>query len=168
LPWNNTCPCFFLHPLLRSIPPEITRSMTWNPCLLTYRLHNLWSFITDRPILCWGGCWIALLSIFRSNFGNLVDCCLDGGYSDGTIVSCIAQANGFVCAHPPMAIFPNACDPRIPMHRYWDFVKRQFFVTDTYSTPYNRSVVHSSHGSSCRPYISAQFGSQSRHSSESS
>jgi hypothetical protein len=86
---------------------------------------------------------MAPLAIFRTNFGHLVDCYLDGGYSDDTIVSCIAQENGFVCAHPPRAIFPNVVDPRTPMRRYWEFVKRQFFVTDTYSTPYNRSVVHS-------------------------
>jgi hypothetical protein len=115
----------------------------WTYCLFTYRMHNLWSFITDRPILCWGGCWMGPLSMFRTNYGSLVDCYLDGGYSDDTIVSCLAQQNGFVCAHPRLAIFPNLVDANTTFSRYWDFVRRQFFVTDTYATAYNRSIVHS-------------------------
>jgi hypothetical protein len=114
-----------------------------NYCLFSYRMHNLWSFITDRPILCWGGCWMAPLWVFRQNFSHLVDCYLDGGYSDDTIMSCIAQENGYVCAHPYRAIFPNKVSKETPFNKYWEFLKRQFFVTDTYSTPFNRSVVHS-------------------------
>jgi len=114
-----------------------------NYCLLTYRFHNLWSFITDRPILCWGGCWMAPLWVFRKNFNHLVDCYLDGGYSDDTIISCLAQQMGYVCAHPYRAIFPNVLPKRTSFPKYWDFLKRQFFVTDTYSTGYNKRVVHS-------------------------
>lgn len=115
----------------------------WNYCMMTYRLHNLFSFITDRPILCWGGCWMAPLWIFRKNFAHLVDCYLDGGYSDDTIVSCLAQQKGYVCAHPYKAIFPSVPSKNLPFIKYWDFLTRQFFVTDTYSTNYNKRVVHS-------------------------
>ena len=112
-------------------------------CLMFYRLHNLFSFITTRPILCWGGCWMSPLWVFRQNFADIVDCYIDGGYSDDTIVSCLAQENGYLCAHPYRAIFPQHVDPNISFSRYWDFMSRQFFVTDTYSTEYNKSVNHS-------------------------
>ncbi|OHT05619.1 Ceramide glucosyltransferase [Tritrichomonas foetus] len=114
-----------------------------NYCLLTYRIHNLFSYITERPILCWGGCWMSPLWVFRENFAHVVDCYLDGGYSDDTIISCLAQQKGYVCAHPHRAIFPNNVDKNTPFAKYWDFLKRQFFVTDTYSTNYNKRVVHS-------------------------
>lgn len=112
-------------------------------CLMFYRLHNLFSFITTRPILCWGGCWMAPLWVFRQNFAELVDCYIDGGYSDDTIISCLAQENGYLCAHPYRAIFPQPVDPGVSFSRYWEFMTRQFFVTDTYATEYNKSVGHS-------------------------
>ena len=112
-------------------------------CLMTYRLHNLFSFITPRPILCWGGCWMSPLSVFRENFNNLVDCYLDGGYSDDTIISCLIQQKGYVCAHPYRAIFPNVVAKNVPFAKYWEFMSRQFFVTDTYSTDFNKRVNHS-------------------------
>ena len=112
-------------------------------CVMFYRIHNLWSFITTRPILCWGGCWMSPLWVFRKNFAGIVDCYIDGGYSDDTIVSCLAQENGYVCAHPYRAIFPQPVDKDMPFSKYWDFITRQFFVTDTYSTEYEKSVNHS-------------------------
>jgi hypothetical protein len=86
---------------------------------------------------------MAPLWLFRENFAHLVDCYMDGGYSDDTIVSCIVQERGYVCAHPYRAIFPHVVERRMPFKRYWNFITRQFFVTDTYSTAFNRSVVHS-------------------------
>lgn len=115
----------------------------FNYCLLIYRLHNLYSFITDRPVLCWGGCWMSPRWIFRQNFAHLVDCYLDGGYSDDTIVSCIVQQEGYVCAHPYQAIFPGVPAKNLKFTKYFDFLTRQFFVNDTYSTAYNKRVVHS-------------------------
>jgi len=124
------------------IAPEHGASIA-NYCLLLYRMHNLFSFINDRPVLCWGGCWFAPIRLFKENFGNLVDCYLDGGYSDDTIISCIVQQKGFVCAHPYRATFPNQPDPNLPIKKYYEFMKRQMFVLDTYSTGYNKHVVHS-------------------------
>ncbi|KAH0790168.1 Ceramide glucosyltransferase [Histomonas meleagridis] len=112
-------------------------------CLMIYRLHNLFSFITPRPILCWGGCWMSTLSVFRENFNNLIDCYLDGGYSDDTIISLLVQQRGYVCAHPFRAIFPNVVSKKISFRKYWEFMTRQFFVTDTYATNFNKRVNHS-------------------------
>lgn len=115
----------------------------YNYALLTYRIHNLFSFITDRPILCWGGCWMSPMRLFKDNFCHLVDCYLDGGYSDDLIISCLIQQNGYICAHPLQAIFPSRPAKNYSFSKYWDFITRQFFVNDTYSTGYNRRVCHS-------------------------
>jgi len=111
--------------------------------LFVYRIQNLLSFITPRPVLCWGGCWFAPLRLFKENFFNLVDCYLDGGYSDDTIISTLVQKYGYVCSHPYKATFPTQPDPNMAVKKYYDFIKRQMFVLVTYSSSYNKRVCHS-------------------------
>lgn len=111
--------------------------------LMVYRLHNLWSFITDRPILCWGGSWLAPMDLFRSNNSKILDTYIDGGYSDDTLISCLIQEKGYKCAHPYRALYANVPNEKMTFHQYWEFIVRQFFVLGVYSTPYNKRVSHS-------------------------
>jgi hypothetical protein len=51
------------------------------------------------------------------------------------------KMDSFVRIHT--AQFANVVDSNIPFQKYWNFLKRQSIVTDTYSTDFNRSMVHS-------------------------
>lgn len=111
--------------------------------LFFYRLHNMLSFITNSAVLVWGGCWFGSIRLFKENFNSLIDCYLDGGYSDDTIISTIVQQHKKVCYCPFKASFPNQPAPDISFRKVIDFITRQFFVLDTYSNNYNKWVGHS-------------------------
>lgn len=123
------------------IPPP--GSSLHNYALVFFRNINLFSFITTRPILCWGGCQFGPLSLFRENFMHLIDCYLDGGYSDDNIISMLVQQKGKVCAHPARAIFPNELDQDTTFYKYWEYLCRQYFTLDTYCTGYSKSIGYS-------------------------
>ncbi|KDD75227.1 hypothetical protein H632_c797p1, partial [Helicosporidium sp. ATCC 50920] len=63
---------------------------------------------------------------------------LQGGYSDdlGAAACCARRGLDVYC--PPYAVFPQWLDARMDWARFWNYLSRQLFVLDTYSTPEHR------------------------------
>jgi hypothetical protein len=56
----------------------------------------------------------------------------DGGYSDDLLTAGYCAAQGLVIAVPATAIFPQQLQQQYSLRQYWNYLRRQLFVLDTY------------------------------------
>lgn len=66
----------------------------------------------------------------------------EGGYSDDLIVASSCGEHGLPIACPSSAIFPQLLDGDVSARRYWNYLRRQLYVMDTYVSAHNRRVNH--------------------------
>ncbi|GIQ83846.1 ceramide glucosyltransferase, partial [Kipferlia bialata] len=109
-------------------------------CITVYRSINLLGFLTRRPQFAWGGCFMTHRQSVVSNYGDILNIWRDGGYSDDMAVGNMALRSGRKIASHPSTMFPNRLPNTHTFGRsYVNFVKRQFFVLDTYYSPYDHA-----------------------------
>ena len=90
----------------------------------------------------WGGCMILRADDLRGNAHGCVDKYRDGGYSDDLILAALCDEHGRTVGCPADAIFPQRMCGRQSTWQWWNYLRRQLFVMDTYATPHNRAVNH--------------------------
>ena len=90
----------------------------------------------------WGGCMILRAADLRGNAHGCVDKYRDGGYSDDLILAALCDEHGRTVGCPADAIFPQRMCGRQSTWQWWNYLRRQLFVMDTYATPHNRAVNH--------------------------
>ena len=66
----------------------------------------------------------------------------EGGYSDDLIVASCCGEHRLRILCPPSAIFPQPLEGDVSWGRYWNYLRRQLFVMDTYVSAHNRRVNH--------------------------
>ena len=66
----------------------------------------------------------------------------EGGYSDDLIVASRCGERGLRVGCPSSALFPQLLGGALSLRRYWNYLRRQLYVMDTYSSAHNRRVNH--------------------------
>ena len=88
----------------------------------------------------WGGCMI----VRRSSFANDEHGCRSkyerGGYSDDLILAALCDEFKRTVGAPADCVFPQHIEHT--WHQWWNYMRRQLFVMDTYSTSHNKLVNH--------------------------
>lgn len=65
-----------------------------------------------------------------------------GGYSDDLTVASLCTERGLPIHCPSYAIFPQWLEGGHPPRLWWNYLRRQLCVLDTYSSPHNRRTNH--------------------------
>ena len=88
----------------------------------------------------WGGC----MMVRRSSFVNDEHGCRSkyerGGYSDDLILAALCDEFRRTVGAPADCIFPQRV--KHTWRQWWNYMRRQLFVMDTYSTTHNKRVNH--------------------------
>jgi len=61
----------------------------------------------------------------------------DGGYSDDMTLAAIAGAHKRLITSPPVAVFPHPLASDLTFPRYWNYLRKQTFVLESYTTKVN-------------------------------
>lgn len=107
------------------------------PLVIGLSLHTKTQFV-------WGGCMVFRAEdVSKDDRLGFLAAWADGGYSDDLILAarCTQLQLPILC--PPHAIYPQWLDSDFTLRRYWNYLRRQLFVLDTYSSSHNRRTNHS-------------------------
>jgi hypothetical protein len=66
----------------------------------------------------------------------------EGGYSDDMMLAAYCVDNGLSIGLPASSLFPQLLPPTTTWHQYWNYLRRQLFVLDTYYNEANRMANH--------------------------
>ena len=113
-------------------------------CVAAYHLRLIIAFslgVTSKFV--WGGCMLYRTEdLAPTDRYGLVAAWRYGGYSDDLIASSVAMDRGLTISCVPSAILLQDLDPCLTFRSYWNYVRRQVFVLDTYTSKHNRTVNH--------------------------
>lgn len=112
-------------------------------CALSYHLPLIIPFsVKERTEFVWGGCMLFRAAEMRHDARGILQAWSDGGYSDDLTVAsqCTGQQLTIYC--PGYSIFPQWLDGSYPPRRWWNYLRRQLYVMDTYSNTHNRRTNH--------------------------
>lgn len=74
---------------------------------------------------------------FRNDRHGIVSELRDGGYSDDMTLAAIAGAHKRLITSPPVAVFPHPLATDLNFGRYWNYLRKQTFVLESYATQVN-------------------------------
>ncbi|KAH7513978.1 hypothetical protein FEM48_Zijuj11G0040000 [Ziziphus jujuba var. spinosa] len=74
---------------------------------------------------------------FRHDYCGVVSSLKDGGYSDDMTLAAIAGAHKRLITSPPVAVFPHPLARDLSFSRYWNYLRKQTFVLESYATKVN-------------------------------
>lgn len=66
----------------------------------------------------------------------------DGSYSDDLVLGAYCVENHLSIGLPASALYPQLLPPTTTLHQYWNYLRRQLFVLDTYYNESNRVANH--------------------------
>ncbi|PPR82259.1 hypothetical protein GOBAR_AA38458 [Gossypium barbadense] len=115
-------------------PLDLPSGTLGSYCIYEYHMPCSMGFATGgKTFFLWGGCMMARLR--------------DGGYSDdmtlAAIAGTIASTKSFTRAHkrlitsPPVAVFPHPIASDLTFSRYWNYLRKQTFVLESYISTVN-------------------------------
>jgi hypothetical protein len=90
----------------------------------------------------WGGCMMLRRESLAKDAYGLVTAYRDGGYSDDLILASACDEHDEIVGCPHEAVFPQRLDETQTLRQWWNYVRRQLFVMDTYANEWNRNVNH--------------------------
>ncbi|KAK9803983.1 hypothetical protein WJX72_010372 [[Myrmecia] bisecta] len=124
------------------LPPPHSSVLTY--CVMVYHLPLLIAFsIRQHTQFVWGGCMLFPLQDMRSDRYGIMQAWSDGGYSDDLIVAAKCGEHGLQILCPSFSILPQWLEGECGLRRYWNYLRRQLYVMDTYASPLNRRINHS-------------------------
>jgi len=74
---------------------------------------------------------------FRKDLYGLVSGLRDGGYSDDMTLAAIAGNHKRLITSPPVAVFPHPLASDLSFSRYWNYLRKQTFVLESYISSVN-------------------------------
>ncbi|MBA0806762.1 hypothetical protein Gohar_022616 [Gossypium harknessii] len=74
---------------------------------------------------------------FRHDNYGVVSGLRDGGYSDDMTLAAIAGAHKRLITSPPVAVFPHPIASDLTFSRYWNYLRKQTFVLESYISTVN-------------------------------
>ncbi|KAL6974459.1 hypothetical protein U1Q18_028642 [Sarracenia purpurea var. burkii] len=90
-----------------------------------------------KTFFLWGGCMMMHADDFRTDHHGVVSKLGDGGYSDDMTLAAIAGEHKRLITSPPVAVFPHPLASDLSFSRYWDYLRKQTFVLESYATKVN-------------------------------
>jgi hypothetical protein len=112
---------------------------------LAYHLPLVIGFsLNERTHFVWGGCMLFRAEDVRpeDDLLGFLSCWAAGGYSDDLTVAARCTELGVQVFCPSYAIFPQYLDAEYSPLRYWNYLRRQLVVLDTYASDHNRRTNH--------------------------
>ncbi|XP_057494039.1 uncharacterized protein LOC130779416 isoform X2 [Actinidia eriantha] len=108
-----------------------------------------------KTFFLWGGCMMMHADDFRNDRHGVVSELRDGGYSDDMTLAAIAGAHKRLITSPPVAVFPHPLASDLSFSRYWNYLSKQTFVLESYTTKVNWIMNRALFSSHC--YLSWGF-----------
>ncbi|CAL9111532.1 unnamed protein product [Musa acuminata var. zebrina] len=108
-----------------------------------------------RTVFLWGGCMMMHAEDFRKDLYGVVSGLQDGGYSDDMTLAAIAGQHKRLIWSPPVAVFPHPLARDLSFSRYWNYLRKQTFVLESYISRVNWLMNRALFSSHC--YLSWGF-----------
>ncbi|MCO5603635.1 hypothetical protein L7F22_057786 [Adiantum nelumboides] len=124
--------------VLTGYPFDIPSGSLGSYCMFEYHMPCSMGFATGgQTFFLWGGCMMMHANDFRQNRYGMVTGLRYGGYSDDMTLAAVAGANKRLISSPPMAIFFHPLAKNITFSQYWNYLRKQTFVLESYNTHVN-------------------------------
>ncbi|XP_050369140.1 uncharacterized protein LOC126787269 [Argentina anserina] len=119
-------------------PLDLPSGSLGSYCIYEYHMPCSMGFATGgRTFFLWGGCMMMHADDFRLDRYGVVSGLRDGGYSDDMTLAAIAGAHKRLITSPPVAVFPHPLASDLSFSRYWNYLRKQTFVLESYLTKVN-------------------------------
>ncbi|CAA0838626.1 Nucleotide-diphospho-sugar transferases superfamily protein [Striga hermonthica] len=119
-------------------PLDLPSGSLGSYCIYEYHMPCSMGFATGgKTFFLWGGCMMMHANDFRTDRHGVVSELRDGGYSDDMTLAAIAGAHKRLITSPPAAVFPHPLASDLNFARYWNYLRKQTFVLESYTTKVN-------------------------------
>ncbi|XP_057507328.1 uncharacterized protein LOC130790315 [Actinidia eriantha] len=137
-------------------PLDLPSGSLGSYCIYEYHMPCSMGFATGgKTFFLWGGCMMMHADDFRNDRHGVVSELRDGGYSDDMTLAAIAGAHKRLITSPPVAVFPHPLASDLSFSRYWNYLSKQTFVLESYTTKVNWIMNRALFSSHC--YLSWGF-----------
>lgn len=137
-------------------PLDLPSGSLGSYCIYEYHMPCSMGFATGgKTFFLWGGCMMMHADDFRYDRHGVVSGLRDGGYSDDMTLAAIAGAHKRLITSPPVAVFPHPLASDLSFARYWNYLRKQTFVLESYTTKVNWIMNRALFSSHC--YLSWGF-----------
>ncbi|KMT03204.1 hypothetical protein BVRB_8g197530 [Beta vulgaris subsp. vulgaris] len=119
-------------------PLDLPSGSLGSYCIYEYHMPCSMGFATGgRTFFLWGGCMMMHADDFRNDNYGVVSELRDGGYSDDMTLAAISGAHKKLITSPPVAVFPHPLSSDLSFSRYWNYLRKQTFVLESYVSKVN-------------------------------
>ncbi|KAL2928554.1 Ceramide glucosyltransferase 1 [Bienertia sinuspersici] len=119
-------------------PLDLPSGSLGSYCIYEYHMPCSMGFATGgKTFFLWGGCMMMHADDFRNDNYGVVSELRDGGYSDDMTLAAIAGAHKKLITSPPVAVFPHPLASDLSFSRYWNYLRKQTFVLESYVSKIN-------------------------------
>ncbi|XWS72090.1 hypothetical protein CRYUN_Cryun02cG0010800 [Craigia yunnanensis] len=119
-------------------PLDLPSGSLGSYCIYEYHMPCSMGFATGgKTFFLWGGCMMMHADDFRQDRYGVVSGLRDGGYSDDMTLAAIAGAHKRLITSPPVAVFPHPLGSDLSFSRYWNYLRKQTFVLESYISKVN-------------------------------
>ncbi|XP_014510381.1 uncharacterized protein LOC106769323 [Vigna radiata var. radiata] len=119
-------------------PLDLPSGSLGSYCIYEYHMPCSMGFATGgKTFFLWGGCMMMHADDFRQDRYGVVSGLKDGGYSDDMTLAAISGAHKRLITSPPVAVFPHPLASDLNFGRYWNYLRKQTFVLESYTTNVN-------------------------------
>ncbi|KAK9735725.1 hypothetical protein RND81_04G223000 [Saponaria officinalis] len=119
-------------------PLDLPSGSLGSYCIYEYHMPCSMGFATGgKTFFLWGGCMMMHADDFRNDNYSVVSGLRDGGYSDDMTLAAIAGAHNKLITSPPVAVFPHPLASDLNFSRYWNYMRKQTFVLESYVSKVN-------------------------------
>ncbi|XP_057447224.1 uncharacterized protein LOC130739027 [Lotus japonicus] len=120
-------------------PLDLPSGSLGSYCIYEYHMPCSMGFATGgKTFFLWGGCMMMHAEDFRQDNCGVVSELRNGGYSDDMTLAAIAGAHKKLITSPPVAVFPHPLATDLNFGRYWNYLRKQTFVLESYTTKVNQ------------------------------
>ncbi|OAY74246.1 hypothetical protein ACMD2_17506 [Ananas comosus] len=137
-------------------PLDLPSGSLGSYCIYEYHMPCSMGFATGgKTFFLWGGCMMMHAEDFRKDLYGIVSGLQDGGYSDDMTLAAIAGQYKRLISSPPVAVFPHPLASDLSFSRYWNYLRKQTFVLESYVSRVNWLMNRALFSSHC--YLSWGF-----------
>ncbi|XVF49105.1 hypothetical protein PTKIN_Ptkin03bG0241800 [Pterospermum kingtungense] len=137
-------------------PLDLPSGSLGSYCIYEYHMPCSMGFATGgKTFFLWGGCMMMHADDFRHDRYGVVSGLRDGGYSDDMTLAALAGAHKRLITSPPVAVFPHPLGSDLSFSRYWNYLRKQTFVLESYISKVNWIMNRALFSSHC--YLSWGF-----------
>ncbi|WOL03671.1 hypothetical protein Cni_G12391 [Canna indica] len=137
-------------------PLDLPSGSLGSYCIYEYHMPCSMGFATGgKTFFLWGGCMMMHAEDFRKDLYGIVSRLRDGGYSDDMTLAAISGQYKRLIWSPPVAVFPHPLASDLNFSRYWNYLRKQTFVLESYVSKVNWLMNRALFSSHC--YLSWGF-----------